>query len=110
MEESWDGALLGYQMEDLHRALPSPWEPLLKGDVFVNTLALERLLGGGDWMAACPDELGPLGTMLKTYGIRFTLILAYSPLPCFWQMLAWPKRSWRAYVTQWGWTRRCLRA
>lgn len=67
VDESWDGALIGRQMEDLHRSLPDAWEPLLKGDVFVDTIALERLLGGQDWMKSCPDELGPLGLVLDRW-------------------------------------------
>ena len=34
--------------------------------------------------------------MFKTYGIRFTLILAYYPLPCFWQELRRHKHDLRA--------------
>ncbi len=66
-EASWDGALIGRQMEDVHSSLPDAWEPLLKGDVFVDTVALERLLGGHDWMKSCPEELGPLGLVLDRW-------------------------------------------
>ena len=66
-EDSWDGALIGRQMLDLDSPVNETWEPLLKGDVFVDVIALEGLLGGNDWMAACPDELGPLGLVLDRW-------------------------------------------
>ena len=70
-EAAWDGVLLGRQMADVDTALADDWEPLLKGDVYVDTVALDAMLasgggsGSGDWMRASPDQLGPLGLVLQ---------------------------------------------
>ena len=72
-QEGWGGALIGRQMLDPHTPLTDTWEPLLKADVFVDTIALEAMLDAragtrdADWIKLCPDELGPLGLVLELW-------------------------------------------